>query len=89
MNRNQLRELRAVAEDAVSAAKDRMNEIEGAINWSDLHCIEARSWMNENGGSGLTIYVEECDPAAYQLQKFITDHIRDRAGISVDVELSW
>lgn len=88
-SRNQLRELRAVAESAIDEAKARMNDIEGAINWADLHCVEVRSWTNENGGSGLTVYIEEADPANRSLSDFVSRLIAENGWVGVDVELSW
>lgn len=84
-----LNSLRSCAEDACQAAQERRAEIQGAVNWGDLGCVEARSWRDNYGTEGLTVFVEEADPGSVYLHAFIREYLADRGWAGVEVATEW
>lgn len=49
--------------------KDRF--VKDAINWGNLHCVEACYVLDEEGKERYQLRIEECDPGAGELKRYI------------------
>ena len=82
--------LKECADDATLDAFDHIKDFAGcAINWGDLSCVGAERYVTEQGTVGHRVWIEECDPAAYQLRDFVREWLTHRGFIDVDVMLEW
>lgn len=84
-------ELQRIVEAAegacVAALADK--SIKGAINWGDLHCHEARRYINQRGEIGIEVHIEEASESAYELQQFIGEFLRKEGISGVEVHTEW
>lgn len=60
-----------------------------AINWGDLDCTEAQIVASENGDVFYRVLVEEADPGAHELQKFIAEGLAKAGYGDVEVCMEW
>lgn len=84
-----LKALQKAAEDACQAAIAAKTEIGGAINWADLHCAEARWFINHQGESGQAVYIEEASHDSSKLIIFIRDFLYARGFAGVEIYPEW
>jgi hypothetical protein len=82
--------LRKATDDACAAAWEDCAECRGdAVNWADLKCIGAEWFVDDDGVPGHRVWVDEADPAAYRLLRFVAGYL-ERAGFAgVHVVLEW
>lgn len=86
---SELAELRSCAEDACQEAYENRAGINGAINWGDLGCVDARKWQDCWGNEGMTVYIEEASESATELHSFIREYLKDRGWSGVEVVTEW
>ena len=84
-----LKELEQCAEAACQAAVVATPRIDGAINWADLHCVEAGHCRTSDGGEYLYVLIEECDPSQRDLHTFISQRLSDAGWQQIDVRFAW
>ena len=70
--------------EILDLAKERKAEINGAINWGDLRCIEARYVMANYGEEMFEVVISEADPSQPDLSKFIFVELQKR-----DIHLTY
>lgn len=83
------RELARLANAACEAAYEQRQSIDGTINWADLECVAAEWYEADDGTRGYRVFIEEADPAAYELQTFIAEWLIARGVEDVVVLTDW
>ncbi len=72
------------------AAKQPRAKFKGdAINWKDLHCIEAAFWTNDSGTEGHRVLVEEAAPDSWRLGLFVAALLEQAGFPGVEVQCAW
>jgi hypothetical protein len=84
-----LKTIRVLADDACLMATSREDRFGEAINWGDLGCVDVRWWKSVDGAIGITVYIEEADPSAYQLQAVIREHLASHGYPNIEVVTEW
>lgn len=84
-----LKALEADAEAACVAAQIVTPRIDGAINWADLHCVEAGLCRTSAGDEYLYVCIEECDPHQRALYEFIKGELSGAGWDGVDIRFEW
>ena len=75
MSDEEIDELMAAVEDALTLAQGKKGDFNGAINWADLHCVEA-GCMVTKGQKYLRVVIEEAAPSGNaDLCAFVYDHL--------------
>jgi len=65
------------------------SDIDGAINWADLGCVEASYVLNQEGHTYYSVLIEEADPHNTELQMHIHNEIGKLMDITVEVRTEW
>jgi hypothetical protein len=60
-----------------------------AVNWGDLTCYAAESWIDDTGADGVRVFVAEASPEAHGLQTHIHDQLVLAGYPGIDVETQW
>src|SRR5699024_5603493 len=81
--------LRDAAEASCRKAATTNPRPDGAINWADLHCIHSERFVDHLGNVGHRVFIEEVDPSATALARFIHDDLAATGYASVEVDLEW
>lgn len=83
--------LRNDTESILDEAKQYIKDFQGdAINWGDLHCLDASECFGADGKRVLRVYIEECSPDAGTLRRHIIAKLRDRGYTEdIDIVLEW
>lgn len=63
--------------------------IEGAINWSDLHCVCAECIVDDGGYVRYRVEIEEASPDETALQVWVAKALCDLLGVDVEVVTEW
>ena len=79
-----LTRLENLAEEACIEAQDE--DIDGAINWGDLHCADVEICLRSDGSEYINVLIEEAAPEAYDLRNFIETYMKSK--MLQDEELS-
>lgn len=82
-----LKVLRAAAEEALKSAGD--SQIEGAKNWTALHCVAALRVEDDQGGISYRVEVEETSPDNHDLQQWLSGRLDEAGFLSVAVYTEW
>lgn len=64
-------------------------EVDGAINWGDLGCMDALHQENVHGESNYRVIIQEASPDAYHLQEYVAKTLAERGFINVEVDTEW
>jgi nucleotide-binding universal stress UspA family protein len=78
------------AVEALEVAKSNPYDIDGAINWGNLHVVDVefyRSLGHER--EGYRVLIEEADPYAPELHEFIATRLQDAGFLCVEVVTEW
>jgi hypothetical protein len=84
-----LKTIQGLADDACLMATNRRLERVEAVNWGNLGCVDVRWWKSVDGAIGITVYIEEADASAYQLQAFIREHLAAHGYPNIEVVTEW
>lgn len=86
-----LKELQEAAYQACEAAvqENRCGRLDGPVNWSGLQCNFAHQWLDQNGGRGYRVFIEEASPEAYALQIFINEWLCQNGFENIEVTTEW
>lgn len=68
--------------------KDKQN-IDGSINWADLHCVEAKWVIDQDGEERAEVLIEEVSPYEVVLGDRVRENLKDRGYGFVDIHLEW
>jgi len=63
--------------------------LRGAVNWANLHCIEATRSENQDGDITWSVLVEQAASDATQLQQYIARKVKESEGVDVEVRTEW
>lgn len=76
---------------ATDAAIDRANkdDIQDAVNWSDLGCRRAEHFEDDAGNAGWRVWIEEAAPEATELQNFVSGDLAEHGWPGVEVVTEW
>lgn len=86
--RQRLSELTEDTDAVLAEAQKKRDEMNGAINWADLRCVDAGLNMTLFG-TGLYVLIEEADPSQAKLGEFVAHGLRDRGWEYVEVRFEW
>ena len=66
-------------------------EIDGAINWGDLHCVEAVLSVNKDGLEHYRVLIEEAEPENMELHNVMYDQLTGYYGWppTIEVVTEW
>lgn len=83
-----LKRLRAATEEILLLLKpgDYPNE---AINWADLHCVEARQIINDEGGEYLEVGIQEASPDCGKMPQAVRERLALQGWKDVSVVTEW
>lgn len=84
-----LKELRAAGERAIESAKQRKSEIDGPINWRDLHCVAALRVEDDQGEVSYRVEVEEAAPDNSKLSWYVSQYLEGCGFPDVAVYTEW
>lgn len=84
-----LKSLREDADAACLSAIANKEDIEGAINWADLSCVEARYCENDSGEKYYAVLIEECSPNQNDLYSFISTKLQQAGWDGVEILFEW
>lgn len=73
-----LERLKEVTNEILALAQEKKDEIDGAINWADLFCHQARYVMDDSGDEWFEVYISECDPQQNALYVFVKEKLQER-----------
>lgn len=88
---NELKRLRRETNYALEAAFVVKKQFDGdAINWADLHCICAETYLTDAGIVGYRVHVEEAAPNSNKLAMWVSEHLQSKGfGDEVEVVTEW
>lgn len=72
-----------------TALQQAHGHVDGAINWGDLRCLEARHFVTDDGDTGYQVFIEEADPAANDLHRFISKKLAEAGFAEIEVVTAW
>ena len=83
-----IEELRKLRDDTDTVLRGLSpKRVKGAINWGSLSCLLAREWRDCEGGTGLTVIIEEASPeGADELHAAVQNGL-DRMGYHQPIEV--
>lgn len=81
--------IRATAEQACAEAFEHRNDIDGAINWGDLHCAEVGCVIREDGQIYYRVVIEEAAAGSSELIAFIQTEFTKHNFERIEVETEW
>ena len=84
-----LRDMMEVAEKACELELAQPAAPIDAVNWADLHCVEARHTINHLGDEVYQVLIEEASPSAQNLQRFVREFLEDANFKNVEVITEW
>lgn len=88
MTQPNLRRLKQSTEEILSTLTPK-DCPEDPVNWSDLHCTEAKSVVNDDGDEYLEVCIEEASPNSDNLRSLICQRLKDVGWDTVAVVLEW
>jgi hypothetical protein len=59
------------------------------VNWADLGPYSVEHWEDDEGDEGERVWIEEANPAAWELQKFVAAYLAKRGFPGVEVRTEW
>ena len=91
MSTEQLKELRALTDQAIETARKtwKNNLLGDAVNWSGLHCAEACWIVNDDGEEYAQVRIEEASPNASRFQCAIRTELESVGWSDVSVVTEW
>jgi hypothetical protein len=72
--------------DGFLADAEATKEIAGAINWADLRCVDVQESLLDDT---VTVTIEEADPSAGKLCRYVAERLRDNAYPGIIVRTEW
>lgn len=87
--RENLRRLEEDTETIISTLSP--TDIDGAINWGDLHCVEALLIMNKDGLEYYQVCIEEASPDNHDLHNAVYEQLVTKYGwlSTTEVVTEW
>lgn len=85
LEKRTLEAIRRIVDDACEEAfRTQRDTMRGAINWGDLGCADVGT-----KDEGYYAVIEEADPAAWELCRFVADRLAAAGFDNVDVSTEW
>ena len=85
-----LKALMRAGERAITMVfKDRESFTAAAVNWADLHCIDARYCVHAEGPDTHVVIIEEAAPDNHEFQHFISEELAQLGFPNVEVVTEW
>jgi hypothetical protein len=89
MSENKLKRLRRATDDAIGAVEMSGLQIHGAVNWADLHCLQAAWVSTDDGYSYAEVTIEEASPDAVEFQHAVEMELARRGWPDIHVVTEW
>ena len=70
--------LREKVDEIIKDAHKQKEAFIGAINWGDLHCVEALYCVDEHGTETYRVLIEEAAPDNYDFNVFVVEQLSER-----------
>ena len=83
------KELDAACEAVIEELQHCKPLPEGAINWGDLHCVEAFVRIGSVRGMSGEVLIEEAAPDNYDFQVAVNEGLKARGFDNVEVRTEW
>lgn len=86
-----LETLYVAGEEAVRQAHAHKDEITGAINWGDLHCVNTEYAIDRGGVVVYRVYIEEAAPYENDLITFVLHYLKENGfdELTLEVVTEW
>lgn len=85
----ELNALIEATERVLEHAQANKKDIDGPINWGDLHCVSAERYYNHNDETGLRVFIEEAAPDNCELEEFVREGLAKLGYKNVIVMCEW
>ena len=77
-----------VCEEAIK--KIDKSEIQGAINWADLHCVEVIYCIDQKGKESYRFSIEEAAPDNRELHIYLYDYLSSYYNTNnIEINTEW
>jgi len=77
-------------EKAIDMAIDAYDTFDNAaVNWADLHCIDAQYCVHAEGPDAHVVVIEEASPDNSEFQEFIHEELAHMGFLDVEVRTEW
>lgn len=83
-----LQRLRAASEDILRSLKPE-DCPDDPINWSDLHCVEARLILSDSGREYTEVLISEASPSCGRLREIVRERLGIEEWKDVSVVTEW
>jgi hypothetical protein len=87
MTTEQLKALRRDTDRAIEL--QRGQGISGAVNWADLHCVEAEWIVNDDGEEYAQVRIEEASETAVLFQRAVQIELERLGWPDVSIVTEW
>lgn len=88
-----LNKLKDAAETACEQACKDVGEneslVHAAVNWADIHCIDAEVYLTAGGQRGLRVLLSEASPSNPQFRQYVADQLRNMDYQDIEVVTEW
>lgn len=64
-------------------------DITGAINWGQLHCVDALRCESLNDGVYYEVLIEEAAPDNEKLRSFVREYLKQNGFDNIEVTTEW
>lgn len=89
MNHGQLKKLREDTDAAIEVVRARRPQVQGAINWADLHCLQAAWVLTDDEENYAEVTIEEASPDAGYFQRVIAEELARAGWPDIRVVTEW
>jgi hypothetical protein len=89
MSDEELIKLRAATDDAIGIVETSEPRVSSAVNWADLHCLQAAWVRTDTGEHYAEVTIEEAAPEAYEFQAAIAAELAKAGWPDVRVVTEW
>lgn len=83
-----LKDLRVYTDIVLNKLYNERHDIDGAINWADLRCIEANKCISEDGDQYYEVLVSEASPDNYRFQTLVQQEL-EKMGYKAVIRTEW
>jgi hypothetical protein len=86
MTKDEALTLQSATYEVLSVARAKRDEIDGAINWGDLACVDVSVSLLDDQ---VTVWIEEASPDATELHQFVSSALDKMGHSAICVVTEW
>ena len=88
MSEHNLREIYTYANEVLE--RTAPEDIDGAINWGDLHCTDVVMSVSVHGDIWIRVDIEECDPHNPELKEYMYEKLAEKfPEVTFEINTEW